>query len=379
MDRNSFTFIAVLAVALLFSQQAFSHEGHDDAPGEEGDTMIGGPIVLSPEAIKNLELVAEEAEVRTLEDVFTVLGNIRAIPKRSAAVSSRIAGRITELLVVEGEPVKKGQVLLEVESRLLGNPPPLVKLTAPRDGIVVDRHIVLGDAVEPDTHLLEVLDLSEVYAEGLIFEGQIARVKLGQKVRIYVESYPAETFVGTVDLISGKLDPDTRALRIAVRVNNPDLKLLPNMRARLNIITGTADSVVAVAHRAVLGAAGNLFVFVQSDTDELIFEKRLVVTGMRDDRYVEIIEGVYPTEKVVTVGNYQLQYVTSRKQTEKSIDNASHDNLSTAVDGNEGMHAGRIVEELGGTSTLLLVVIALLLLNAILLIKRKRPGHGISE
>ncbi len=318
--------------------------------------------------------------MRTLEHVFMVIGNIRAIPRRSAAVSSRIAGRVTDLRVVEGEPVKKGQVLLEVESRLLGNPPPSVKLTAPRDGIVVDRHVVLGDAVEPDTHLLEVLDLSEVYAEGLIFEGQIARVKLGQKVRIYVESYPAETFVGTVDLISGKLDPDTRALRIQARVKNPDFKLLPNMRARLNIITGTADSVVAVAHSAVLGGvAGNLFVFVQSDTDELTFEKRPVVTGMRDDRYVEIVEGVYPTEKVVTVGNYQLQYVTSRKQPEKSADDASQTSPSTAVDGNEGMNAGRIAEELGGTSTLVLVAIALLLLNAILLIVRKRPSRGVSE
>ena len=61
------------------------------------------------------------------------------------------------------------------------------------------------------------------------------------------------------------------------------------------------------------------------------FEKRSVVTGMKDDRYIEIIEGVYPSEKVVTEGNYQLQYVTTRKKSEEapakqSSEHEHHDN-----------------------------------------------------
>ena len=59
--------------------------------------------------------------------------------------------------------------------------------------------------------------------------------------------------------------------------------------------------------RAVLGSLGKLFVFVENDEGQ--FEKREVVTGIRAGNLVEIVEGVLPDEKVVTVGNYQLQYL----------------------------------------------------------------------
>jgi len=84
---------------------------------------------------------------------------------------------------------------------------------------------------------------------------------------------------------------------------------VPNMRATLNIVTAQADSVIAVPLSAVLGEAGNFFVFVQDDKDAHTFLRTPVVLGQRDDRFVEIVEGVLPGSSVVTVGNYQLQYV----------------------------------------------------------------------
>jgi hypothetical protein len=59
----------------------------------------------------------------------------------------------------------------------------------------------------------------------------------------------------------------------------------------------------------LLGDAGNFFAFVQADDKGLSYERRPVVVGMKDDRFAEIIEGIFPGDKVVTLGNYQLQYV----------------------------------------------------------------------
>ncbi len=317
MKHNPLRFGAMLAGLLAFAPAAFPHEGHNKAPGQGGEAPVSGPIAITAEAKKNLALVVEEAQLRRLEKTFMVFGKIGAIPNRTAAVSSRIPGRVTDLKVAENEPVTKGQVLVEVESRQLGDPPPRVQLVAPMNGIVMDRHVVLGDTVEPDKHLLEIVDLSEVYAEGQIFEGQVAWVKVGQKARINVESYPTNIFTGTVDLIGGALDPEARTLKVWVRISNLDGTLRPNMRARLNIVTAEADTVVTVPHSAVLGEAGHFFVFVQSDTDELVYERKPVVLGMKDDRYFEVIEGVFPSDKVVTLGNYQLQYVTTRKAAAK--------------------------------------------------------------
>ena len=298
--------------ALILASLAWAHEGHDDAPGEHGDTTAAGPIEISAEAKKNLNITTYEVQVATLQETLSALGQIEPIPGRASAISSRISGRVSALYVNDGQTVKKGQPLVQVESRQLGDPPPRVAYDAPFDGVIIDRHAVLGDTVEPDKHLMEVVDPSELYAEGRVYEGQIAAVKLGQLARVRVEAFSNETYEGLVDLMSGALDPVTRTLKIWVRLKNPDGKLRPNMRATLHIVVREAVLAVAVPSHAILGDSGEKFVFVQSDSNELIFERRRVVTGLRDDRYTEIVEGVFPGDKVVTEGGYQLQYVSPK-------------------------------------------------------------------
>ena len=367
--KRSLLIPCLAALILSLAPRAFAHAGHDKAPGDEGESAAGGPIAITAEAKTNLKLTVEEAELRTLEKTIMVIGQIEAIPSRSSAVTSRISGRVLDIKAAEGERVKKGQPLVEIESRQVGNPPPRVQYEAPIDGIITHRDVLLNDSVEPDKHLLEIVDMSEVYAEGRIFEGQVARVKTGQKVRIKVESFPEDTFEGTVDLISGQLDAETRTLKVWVRVPNPDGKLRPNMRATLNVVTDQADSVVGVSHSAVLGEAGNLFVFVQNDDAGLVYEKRPVVTGIKDDRYVEIIEGVFPSDKVVTLGNYQLQYVTTKKPAAKpaaGAEPAGHSDEHAAADsGKVGALRGPLTY-MGGA------IIVLLFLNLIAVLVRKR-------
>ncbi len=301
-------------VLLATSPFAFSHAGHDKAPGDDASGPVTGPIAISAEARKNLGLVTADADLRSVEKTLLVLGELQSIPSRNAAVSSRVAGRVLALFATNGESVKKGDPIVEIETLQLGDPPPHVTYNAPIDGVVSDRDAVLGDAVEPSKHLMEVVDLSEIYAEGRLFEGQVSAVKIGQSVRIVVESFPDETFTGKVERFDSQLDEGTRTLKVWVRIANKDLKLRPNMRARLSIVVDKAEEAIAVPLSAILGDAGNLFAYVQSDTDELVFERRPVVTGLRDDQYVEVSEGIFPGDKVVTVGNYQLQYVTTRKK-----------------------------------------------------------------
>lgn len=302
------------AILLATAPSAFSHAGHDKAPGDDASGPVTGPIAISAEARKNLGLVTADADLRSVEKTLLVLGELQSIPSHNAAVSSRVAGRVVALFATNGEAVKKGDPIVEIETLQLGDPPPHVTYNAPINGVVSDRDVVLGDAVEPSKHLMEVVDLSEIYAEGRLFEGQVSAVQIGQSVRIVVESFPDETFTGKVERFDSQLDEGTRTLKVWVRIANEDLKLRPNMRARLSIVVDKAEDAIAVPLRAILGEAGNLFAYVQSDTDELVFERRPVVTGLRDDQYVEVSEGIFPGDKVVTVGNYQLQYVTTRKK-----------------------------------------------------------------
>lgn len=307
--KRSLLYSLLLVMLLVEPEAAWAHVGHDKAPGEDGAGPLTGPITITPEAAKNLGLKLETAELRTIEKILTALGYVEVDPARVASLTSRISGRITRLSVKEGDTVAKGDFLLQIESRQVGDPPPQVEFKAPMGGTILDRHAFTGDSVEPNGHLLKIADLSSLYVVARIYEGQIAQVQNRQKVRIRAETYPDEVFAGQVESFTAQLDPETRTLGVRVRVDNPDRRLLPNMRATLSIVTAEADSVITVPLSAVLGEAGNLFVFVQDDKDPHTFVRTPVVVGQRDDRYVEILEGVLPGANVVIAGNYQMQYV----------------------------------------------------------------------
>lgn len=306
-------FFVSLAFALCVASPAPAHEGEDHAaaPGtESGAGALTGPIEVSEVAQRNLGLAVAEAELRSVETTLRVIGEIQADPDRSGTVSSRISGRVSAVFAQEGERVAKGQPLAEVESLQLGDPPPRVRYASPVSGVVTDRHVVLGDDVEPNRHLLEVADLTEVLAVGRLFEGQIGQVSIGQQVRARVPSYPDEIFEGVVERIGGKLDPNSRSLAVYIRVANPDERLRPHMRATLSLVTGGAELALAVPKSAVLGEAGNLYAFVQDEDRPVRFERRPLVLGVANDRFVEVVEGLFPGERVVTEGNYSLQYLT---------------------------------------------------------------------
>jgi len=303
---------SLCCIVLLASlgAQARAHEGHDDAPGTSQAGAGASPIVrVSQEARANLGLELAAAEIRPMESTLAVIGEIAPLPNRSAAVTSRIAGRVTWIGVAEGDTVRKGDPVVEVESLQLGDPPPRARYSAPLSGRVVDRHIVPGDSVEPNAHLLEVADLSQVLAVGHLFEGQIGRVKVGQPARVRVPSYPNATFDGVVERVGSALDPTTRSLPVYVRVENPDRVLLPRMPAELAVVVEKTDAALAVPRSALLGDFGNEFVFVEEDPEQGLFKRVPIVRGLADDQFVEIVEGVLPGDRVVTTGNYSLQFL----------------------------------------------------------------------
>ena len=150
-----------LALALCLASPALAHEGEDHAAAPGTGSAAGsltGPIEVSDVAQRNLGLAVAEAELRSVETTLRVIGEIQADPARSGTVSSRISGRVTAVFAQEGERVEKGQGLVEVESLQLGDPPPRARYASPVSGLVTDRHVVVGDDVEPNRHLLEVAD-----------------------------------------------------------------------------------------------------------------------------------------------------------------------------------------------------------------------------
>lgn len=298
---------AILLGATTLGAQEHQHP-HDDAPAA-AVAAPAGPVRLTQVMARNLGLETVEAELKPMERTFTALGAVEPEPGKVAAIASRVPGRVTQLRVHDGQRVRPGELLLEIESRVVADPPPRLPFTAPFAGMVLETGVVLGGAVEPDRNLLTVIDLSEVDVVAQVFEAQIGLVRHGQDVRIKALAFPDEVFVGKVKATAANLDRDTGTLRVFVHVANPDFRLLPGMRAQLSFVLAETDAAVVVPRAAVLGEGGDLFVYRQVMTAPFTYEHTPVVVGLRNDRYIEIVEGVLPGDRVVTRGNYQLQYV----------------------------------------------------------------------
>jgi len=176
-------------------------------------------------------------------------------------------------------------------------------LTAPIDGIVVERNATIGATVGSDANLFKIIDLSRVWIDANVFEKDLDRVRLGQEVKVTVTAFPGATFSGRVILVSSVVDPETRSVKVRTEVPNPDGRLKPDMFANVQIITDLHRTAISIPQSAVLNDGGKTVVFVSDGTG---FKERSVTAGLQDNDRVEIIEGLAAGDKVVVKGNYLL-------------------------------------------------------------------------
>ncbi len=300
----------IISVCFMFlTSVAIAGPGHDHgAPGESA----GGPldeIELTEAMIKNLGVQTSQATLQDVARTIDLNGNVEYLPERQAIISSKAEGSVAQIFVNSGERVNKGDPVLEIQPRLVGNP--VITLAAPLSGFVIEQNIVQGEAVSPEEILMRIADISQVLVRGQAFEDlQQAGIRAGQKVTVTTPSFAGVLFQGTVQRVDATLSAGSRARGIIALVDNPQGQLLANMQAMLAVQTGDQNMALVVPQRAILGDLGNYFLYVREDNH---FYRRDLVLGQKFGSLREIIEGVLPDEHVVTIGNYQLQFVTPPK------------------------------------------------------------------
>ncbi|MGH7807246.1 MAG: efflux RND transporter periplasmic adaptor subunit [Thermodesulfobacteriota bacterium] len=297
--------IFVLLLTITLSQLVHGH-GEEELGGENkggGSIPDSSGVELSDIAQKSIGLKLVEADIRPIEDVLLINGIVKPEPNRVAEASTRAEGRIQELYANLGDWVKKGQKLAAMLPRQIGNPPPLVSITAPLSGTILERNASLGGPVEPNKTLFRIADLSRVIVEGDVFESDVSKAKLGQDARIRLDAYPDKVFTGKVTFVASQLDPEKRTLHLWVSVDNEEGLLKAELFAKVALVVNPSREVLTVPLEAIIDDGAETFVFVKNGTR---FVRQDVATGVSDDRYIEITDGLYPGDKVVTDGNRQI-------------------------------------------------------------------------
>jgi multidrug efflux pump subunit AcrA (membrane-fusion protein) len=281
-------------------------------------------VMLDESGVRNLQLKTEVNEPGEFHETVFALGRIDVYPGNRAVISSRIAGSAKEVFVIHDHPVRQGDPTMVIESRQVGDPPPRVTLTAPLSGLVSEVSVVPGQPVTPDDSLAEIIDLSKVYALARVPEQFAGRLRSGQSALLTVTAVNGQVFPAKLEHLGVLADPVSGTVEAAFRVDNPELKLRPGMRAEFSIIVAKRDDVVSVPREALQGTPAQRFVYIKDYDLPNAFVKTPVVTGQANDRRIEIVSGLLPFDEVVTRGAYSLAFAGGGTLSLKEALDAAH-------------------------------------------------------
>ncbi len=335
---------AVVALALLISACAKDGVAGDADSQSKDEKSAESAIPVEVAAPVRGEMLAMYSGTATLE------------AEADAEVIAKVGGEVMRLFVEEGDRVKAGQVLAQLDDRQLrlqaaqaraalakterdfnrqielhdkglvsagafeGLKFDLDNLRAANDlaqlslsysairspfsGTVSTRHIKVGQEIAIGSKLFRVTDPTPLKASVFVPERELARLKPGQTATIAVDALAGRTFPAIVKLVSPTVDAATATFKVTLEVNDPEGNLKPGMFSRVGIVFERRSDTLTIPRIALLDTDGSANVFVVTGGKA---EQRPIKTGLSNSGKVEVVEGLTGGEQVVVVGQTGLK------------------------------------------------------------------------
>ena len=235
-------------------------------------------IVEHDTARKNLERIQAAVDAQ-------VLAEKELVPAKQQLDSTEISLRFAQ------------QKLATVNAGRTGGPS--FTVNAPRDGVVVEKSVAVGQTVSPDNgSLMAIADLSSVWIVVDLFESDVGGIAAGTKAQIILGNTDGDRD-GVVDQVSAVVDPDRHTVPIRIKLDNPEGLLRPNAHVQVRLYDPTATRATLPAS-AVMSDGEHSFVYVENPTGKL--KRRDVVVGSVIAGRVPVRTGLEPKERVVVQG-----------------------------------------------------------------------------
>jgi membrane fusion protein (multidrug efflux system) len=178
------------------------------------------------------------------------------------------------------------------------------EIRAPISGVVAERHIKVGNTIQPNTVVFRVTDLKPLLAYVHAPERELRQLSPGQPAQIAVDSLPGRQFEGKIARVSPVVDPATGTFKITVEVNDPTSQLKPGMFARVGVVYERRANALQIPRTAIVDNDGQATVFVVNKDKA---EQRDIKTGLANAGFIEVTEGLKAGEQVVVVGQNGLK------------------------------------------------------------------------
>ncbi len=138
-------------------------------------------------------------------------------------------------------------------------------IRAPFDGRVAIRQVELGQVLAPGSTIASLQSVSPIHADFWLPQQALATLKVGQKARLHVDTFPGKVWEGKVTTINPEVDVATRNVKVRATFPNEDGRLRPGMFARVEVLSGQTRKVLAVPITAVIFAPYGDSVFVLTE------------------------------------------------------------------------------------------------------------------
>jgi membrane fusion protein, heavy metal efflux system len=244
------------------------------------------------------QLAAATANVKIMSKT---LASAKEMYKAGLATEKDVTAAETDLEKAKSELKRIEQTNSIFGSR--GNA--MQTITAPVSGYIIEKNITdqmryRVDAAQP---FFTIANLDEVWIIANVFESDIARIKEGYEADIHVIAYKDKVFKGKIDRIFSMLDPQSRVMKIRIRIPNTEKLLKPEMFAQINIkFEEGGKKLPAIPSGAVIFDKNKNYVMVYKDNCHI--ETREVQLSQSVDSISYIKNGLEPGERIIS--KYQL-------------------------------------------------------------------------
>lgn len=307
----------------------------------------GGPAAVEVGKVQRMRLEDDAQAVGTLQS------------KQSVVLRPEVSGRIVQLEFNDGQQVRRGQLLVQLNDTLqqaqlkqaeaqagiartnLQRSRELVaqnfvsqsavdqnaaamdvalaqvalaqaqaarmKVLAPFDSMAGIRQVNLGDYVKDGADIVKLDDVSSVWVDFRLPERFLSRIKPGQGVEVTLDALPGRKLKAVVGALDSRVDADGRAVLVRARLANPDGVLRSGMFARVRVVFSVREDALVVPEEALVPQGDKQFVVLVMPGDKGPVSKRVEArVGHRVAGKAELLSGVSDGDTVVLAGQARL-------------------------------------------------------------------------
>ena len=362
-SKNKYLVFAVIGIAAASGASWWLQKpAQPPQRAESGASGAGAPAGGGAAAGAGRPVAVEAVTVRkmALRDDAEAVGSLKS--RQSVMLRPEVGGRITQLNFHDGQRVRRGQVLVQLDDQLpraqiqqsqaelsiaqanhkrnqelvaqgfisqrsvdesaanlevaqaklalAQATAQRLKIVAPFDGIAGIRGVNVGDYLKDGADIVNIEDLDAVYVDFRLPERLQSKVRPGQTAQVTFDALPGVRYAARVQAISPQIDADGRAIAVRGCIDNRRLQLRPGMFARVTTVFSERSDARVVPEEAIVPDGSSPYVLKVVEGKEpgsKVTRRTPVQLGVRSPGWVEVLDGLSAGDLVVTAGQQRIR------------------------------------------------------------------------